>query len=378
MMRDKSGRFCRNVEENGPKDAMVGIKGFDKDLICRHMIYQFGTHEHLDGKISLCNRGLHFCVDPNDTFNYYPPNRSRYAFVKAWGQLDTENIDCGAIHLDSKVAASDLYIEPGEIELSQLADISVIRNKYLLDTPYGQKRDPRYELTKVKFKLQFVGFEKPFRVTDTQTIFAMCCDDRTISPALFVNCNNRGYAGEVCNSVMNADISITLGEYATAAASMGCSGLAVCHGSYSVAYGDTAIVQSEASLAKGGRIAITMSSSSAAVVVDPYGIAISRSYNSKVELLAPYSVGHIKSGPATVRAQHCVLNITYWKEIDCDERYDLANGTLIIAHGMNGSRNILLYAGIDIKPDDTNKPTIYTGLNITKAIQKAIKHGNKK
>lgn len=58
----------------------LGFKGFDQNFSCRNFKYKVG--ETYTGKdISICNKGFHFCINPFDVFNYYPPT-SRFGMVK--------------------------------------------------------------------------------------------------------------------------------------------------------------------------------------------------------------------------------------------------------------------------------------------------------
>ena len=72
---------------------MKGYKGFDKDWKCRDMQYEVGkTYEEAEAR--LCNKGLHFCENPFDVFNYYSPsNQSRYAVVEAENVTDEKDSD---------------------------------------------------------------------------------------------------------------------------------------------------------------------------------------------------------------------------------------------------------------------------------------------
>lgn len=72
---------------------MKGYKGFEKNWKCRDMQYEVGkTYEEAEAR--LCNKGLHFCENPFDVFNYYSPsNQSRYAVVEAENVTDEKDSD---------------------------------------------------------------------------------------------------------------------------------------------------------------------------------------------------------------------------------------------------------------------------------------------
>ena len=74
---------------------MKGYKGFDKDLKCRDLQYEVGKEAAVDGDIELCKRGIHFCENPHDVFNYYAPGKNnRFAVVEAEDVSDERNDDC--------------------------------------------------------------------------------------------------------------------------------------------------------------------------------------------------------------------------------------------------------------------------------------------
>ena len=101
---------------------MIGYKGFDKDLKCRDLQYEVGKEYDHEGKVKACNSGFHFCENPLDVFNYYPPADSRYAEVIGDGILDTDG-------QDSKVSSSKISIS-AEIKLPGLIKAGV---KFILD-----------------------------------------------------------------------------------------------------------------------------------------------------------------------------------------------------------------------------------------------------
>ncbi|HEP7922300.1 TPA: hypothetical protein VDT18_006285 [Pseudomonas aeruginosa] len=84
--------------------VVTAYKGFKQDLTCRS--YQFeigGTYKH-DGEVEACASGFHSCEYPLDVFGYYAPGDSRFAIVKASGQLSRHDDD-------SKIASATLVVE---------------------------------------------------------------------------------------------------------------------------------------------------------------------------------------------------------------------------------------------------------------------------
>ena len=99
-----------------------GYKGFDSQLRCRGFQYEIGQEYEHTGDVKLCKKGFHFCENPMDVFEYYPPSDSRYCSVESTGTED-KNID------DSKVSTSRLKIN-AEIGLAGLIKAGV---KFILD-----------------------------------------------------------------------------------------------------------------------------------------------------------------------------------------------------------------------------------------------------
>ncbi|MBG7448289.1 hypothetical protein I5J32_10110 [Pseudomonas aeruginosa] len=86
------------------EEIVTAYKGFKQDLTCRG--YQFeigGTYKH-EGEIEACASGFHSCEYPLDVFSYYAPGDSRFAIVKASGQLSRHDDD-------SKIASATLVVE---------------------------------------------------------------------------------------------------------------------------------------------------------------------------------------------------------------------------------------------------------------------------
>lgn len=97
---------------------MIGYKGFDKDLKCRDLQYKIGEEISVDGKITLCRSGLHFCENPHDVFSYYSPGeKHRFAVVEA-EDVSHERND------DSKRVCKRLTVK-AEISVFEICKIAV-------------------------------------------------------------------------------------------------------------------------------------------------------------------------------------------------------------------------------------------------------------
>ncbi|HGT3140146.1 TPA: hypothetical protein ACM2X8_005068, partial [Pseudomonas aeruginosa] len=86
------------------EEVVTAYKGFKQDLTCRG--YQFeigGTYKH-EGEVEACASGFHSCEYPLDVFGYYATGDSRFAIVKASGQLSRHDDD-------SKIASATLVVE---------------------------------------------------------------------------------------------------------------------------------------------------------------------------------------------------------------------------------------------------------------------------
>ncbi len=86
------------------EEVVTAYKGFKQDLTCRgHQFEIGGTYKH-EGEVEACASGFHSCEYPLDVFGYYAPGESRFAIVKASGQLSRHGDD-------SKIASATLVVE---------------------------------------------------------------------------------------------------------------------------------------------------------------------------------------------------------------------------------------------------------------------------
>ena len=68
---------------------MKGYKAFDKGLVCRGKQYAENTVFEEDEAV-ICKKGMHFCAEPMDVFDYYPPE-SEFAEVEAPDEAATDD-----------------------------------------------------------------------------------------------------------------------------------------------------------------------------------------------------------------------------------------------------------------------------------------------
>ena len=102
------------TEEN---KEIIAYKGFDSDWKCRGYQYEIGkTYEH-EGKVEACKSGFHSCEYPLDILSYYAPSESKFALVKASGEISKGNDD-------SKIASTKITIE-AELNIPALVQKAV-------------------------------------------------------------------------------------------------------------------------------------------------------------------------------------------------------------------------------------------------------------
>jgi len=85
--------------------SIKGIKGFNQNFKCRDFQYEIGqNYETPEEPVRCTSSGFHFCENPLDVFNYYPPSDSKYAEVTGSGKVSRDISD-------SKIAVSKIKID---------------------------------------------------------------------------------------------------------------------------------------------------------------------------------------------------------------------------------------------------------------------------
>ena len=74
---------------------MKGYKGFSPGMVCRGKQYQENT-EFTEPEAKICESGMHFCPNPFDVWNFYPPadengNLNEFAEVEAMDDPQTDD-----------------------------------------------------------------------------------------------------------------------------------------------------------------------------------------------------------------------------------------------------------------------------------------------
>jgi hypothetical protein len=115
-------KYDRRIKYMPRKKGITGFKGFDPKFQCRGFQFEPGKSYKHDGDVKVCESGFHFCENPLDIFNYYPPADTRFAEVEGKG-------DTAKHSDDSKVACSELHVK-AEVSLNTILSASV---KFILD-----------------------------------------------------------------------------------------------------------------------------------------------------------------------------------------------------------------------------------------------------
>jgi hypothetical protein len=85
--------------------TMKGYKVFNSDFTCRGFQYEVGKTYEIDGDISLCGKGFHFCLVASDCFSYYSFNPNNRV-----AEIEASDIEGETIHGDNKSVTKKITI----------------------------------------------------------------------------------------------------------------------------------------------------------------------------------------------------------------------------------------------------------------------------
>ena len=94
----------KRTKDQPTGEVITANKGFDQAMRCRGFQFDPGKTYHHEGEVNACVSGFHACEYPLDVFKYYSPADSRYAVVKASGQISRHGDDI-------KIASAIITVE---------------------------------------------------------------------------------------------------------------------------------------------------------------------------------------------------------------------------------------------------------------------------
>ena len=104
---------------------MKGYKAFKKGLICDptgNKPFQFAENTVFEErKAEVCKSGFHFCAEPMDVLNYYPPE-SEFAEVEALDDVKTDDsvkYVTKKIRIGAKISLKDLISAQVDIDFAK-------------------------------------------------------------------------------------------------------------------------------------------------------------------------------------------------------------------------------------------------------------------
>ena len=99
---------------------MKAYKAFDKGLVCCGKQYAENTVFDEDEAV-ICQKGMHFCAEPMDVLNYYPPE-SEFAEVEALDDVKTDDsvkYVTKKIRIGAKISLKDLISTQVDIDFAK-------------------------------------------------------------------------------------------------------------------------------------------------------------------------------------------------------------------------------------------------------------------
>ena len=272
------------------EDQKQFIKGFDMDLKCREMQYEVNkTFTMPEGAVPrLCCKGLHYCANWLEVFDYYPVTYSRYCEVT----VPEDALTDGADNITTTKRCSDkIHIEE-EITVSEL-----IRG--ILDTRgfrYSIKEWASYDTMTVQESYSLVSVKAMVGVI-AGGYSAMCLRVSSYGSGVVI-------AGAPNSAAfMDADEEHAL-AVATRDNSVACTQANKC---VAVALSFRTLAMTDGH----GSVAVAAYSESQAIVTKPYSVAVSvTDYTARVRLEGDFCIG-VSGGYTEVTGRRCTVIIPY-------------------------------------------------------------------
>ena len=127
---------------------MKGYKAFDKGLICDptgNKPFQFAENTVFEErKAEVCKSGFHFCAEPMDVLNYYPPE-SEFAEVEALDDVKTDDsvkYVTKKIRIGAKISLKDLISAQVDIDFAKAKEDG---NEHYAQGDYGHAAAQGYK-----------------------------------------------------------------------------------------------------------------------------------------------------------------------------------------------------------------------------------------
>ena len=127
---------------------MKGYKAFKKGLICDptgNKPFQFAENTVFEErKAEVCKSGFHFCAEPMDVLNYYPPE-SEFAEVEALDDVKTDDsvkYVTKKIRIGAKISLKDLISAQVDIDFAKAKEDG---NEHYAQGDYGHAAAQGYK-----------------------------------------------------------------------------------------------------------------------------------------------------------------------------------------------------------------------------------------
>lgn len=121
------------------RTKIEAFKGFDGNLCCRKKQYTIGEIAY-EPYAKLCSAGIHFCTNPLDVFNYYPPHISRFCRIEV-PTTAVAKLSSNTYQEDTKLASK--AIRPTK-ELTSVEIAVAIKDYYAKNPGWEMKEDQAY------------------------------------------------------------------------------------------------------------------------------------------------------------------------------------------------------------------------------------------